>query len=295
MAKRFTQNKLIMNDEISESAKAVQEVAKTTRIGIEATQQLGGFVARVINEPIEAVTGMLSDKLRFMRWERQLRLRDRVIEKMKERGLEEQFNTRQLKPVPPKLALPIVESASLEEDDELQDVWANLLTSAIRPEFKGVIRSAYIDIIKQLEVIDVHVLNFIHKTYLEERKARIRRYSHSIEPYLKNHHPKSIDIPIAKFDVMAKLKIKEEPYMDAIDNLIRLRLIAPYVEEDSIETEIDGEYDSKDFTYFHNYDNVCMTRFGISFIEACVDPPKNAESQMCRDESKKAKSPRLVQ
>jgi hypothetical protein len=94
---------------------------------------------------------------------------------------------------------------------------------------------------------------------------------------------------------MAKLKIKEEPYMDAIDNLIRLRLIAPYVEEDSIETEIDGEYDSKDFTYFHNYDNVCMTRFGISFIEACVDPPKNAESQMCRDESKKAKSPRLVQ
>lgn len=60
----------MQGDEVSESAKAVQEVAKTTRVGIEATTKLGGFVARVINEPIEQVTGILSDRLRFMRWQR---------------------------------------------------------------------------------------------------------------------------------------------------------------------------------------------------------------------------------
>ena len=38
-----------MDNEITESAKAVQEVAKTTRVGIEATQKLGGFVSRIIN------------------------------------------------------------------------------------------------------------------------------------------------------------------------------------------------------------------------------------------------------
>lgn len=72
-----------MSQEISESAKAIQEVAKTTRTGIEATTKLGGFIAKVINELIEHVIGILSDRLRFMRWERQLRLRDRVIEKIR--------------------------------------------------------------------------------------------------------------------------------------------------------------------------------------------------------------------
>jgi hypothetical protein len=82
----------------------------------------------VTGESIEAVTGMLSDRLRFMRWERQLRLRDRMLEVVRERRIEGQFNI-----VPPKLALPIIEYGSLEEDDELQGLWAHLLASALDP------------------------------------------------------------------------------------------------------------------------------------------------------------------
>src|SRR2546423_1007898 len=147
-----------MNNEIEESAKAVQEVAKATRTGIEATQQLGGFVSRIINEPIETVVEILNDKLKFMRAERQLRLADRWLETLKERKIQ-----GALRIVPPKLALPIIENASLEEDDELQDLWANLLASAVDPNYNGQIRSAFIDIIKQLEVVDVHILDVMFK------------------------------------------------------------------------------------------------------------------------------------
>ena len=58
---------MVNGDEVSESAKAVQEVAKTTKAGIEATEKLGGFVSKIINEPIDAVVGILSDKLKFVR------------------------------------------------------------------------------------------------------------------------------------------------------------------------------------------------------------------------------------
>lgn len=133
-----------MNNEIEESAKAVQEAAKATRTGIEATQQLGGYVSRIINEPVEAVVGMLGDRLKFMRAERQLRLADRWREILNERNIQ-----GTLRVVPPKLALPIIENASLEEDDELQDLWANLLASAVDPNYNGKIRSAYIDIVRQ--------------------------------------------------------------------------------------------------------------------------------------------------
>src|SRR5437588_10453696 len=99
-----------MNEEISETAKAIQEVAKTTKAGIEATEKLGGFVSRITDEPLATINGIFSDRLRFIRWERQLRLYDRELEILRERGIENRTRT-----VPPKLALPIVEYASLEE------------------------------------------------------------------------------------------------------------------------------------------------------------------------------------
>lgn len=264
-----------MNDEISETAKAVQEVAKTTRKSIEATEKLGQFVARVTNESIEAVTGILADKLRFMRWERQLRLRDRLIEIVKERKLEGTFRV-----IPPKLALPIIESASLEENNELQDLWANLLASAIDPNFNGAIRSAFIDIIKQLEVIDVHILNAIYSRYKEWR--------------INNPSLSPIEYPIDSWKIIMETGMEPAVYETSIDNLIRVRCITSYIEEKEIETEeedtLGGGYDDdgwqnmnylaikkqNEVTFDHQYKLICITSLGESFIEACMNQKRDS-------------------
>jgi len=68
-----------------------------------------------------------------------------------------------------KIALPILEQASLEECDELQDLWASLLTSAVDPNFDGSVRTAYIDILKQVEVMDVHILQAVYRAYEQTR------------------------------------------------------------------------------------------------------------------------------
>lgn len=261
-----------MNEEISESAKAIQEVAKATRTGIEATTKLGGFVARVINEPIEHVTGIISDRLRYMRWERQFRLRDRVIENIRKRGLENEFNNGQLNIVPPKLALPIIENASLEEDDELQDLWANLLTSALDPNFNGKVRAAHIDIIKQLEVIDVHLLNFIFKNY-KQRLESVGRSSGDMfyTPTQFNIH---------RTEIMDKLKIDSNVYENSIDNLIRLRCIASFVENKTVKSVSRHAFESQRHarvSVVHGYNSVCMTSFGVNFIEACTDEGRSID------------------
>jgi hypothetical protein len=67
--------------EISESAKAVQEIAKTANTGIAISRDFGKFVARLIGEPLEIASNMLSDKLRFVRAERLIRL-DSCFEEM---------------------------------------------------------------------------------------------------------------------------------------------------------------------------------------------------------------------
>ena len=250
-----------MDNEISESAKAVQEVAKTTRVGIEATEKLGGFVSRIIDEPLNNVIGILSDRLRFMRAERQLRLVDRWREIMDKRKISAQLRT-----VSPKLALPIIEAASIEENDELQDLWINLLTSAVDPNFNSIVRSAFIDIIKQLEVIDVHILSAIY----EETVSKNLKY---LNKYPSEARSRSfIKYGIRDWDVTQKLKVTSEIYEESVDNLMRVRCVAPYVEELSVDSEVDGKKYGETVSLVHEFEYVRITALGLSFIQACTHP-----------------------
>ncbi len=141
---------------IDEESKAIQEVAKTTSKAIEASEKLGAFLSRVFGEPIETTVGMLQDKLAVLRWERQLRLADRVQEILRKCGVE-----ASVAPVPPRLALPIIEKACIEIDDYLQDLWANLLASSMDPSKASSVRGAFVGIIQEIEVLDAKFLEYV--------------------------------------------------------------------------------------------------------------------------------------
>jgi len=248
-----------MPDEITESAKAVQESAKTVRAGIEATQQLGSFVSRITTEPLETVVGILNDKLQFMRWERKLRLAARGREIIDERGIE-----GPLRPIPYKLALPIIENASLEDNDELQDLWANLLASAVDPKFDGLIRAAYIDIIKQLEVVDVHLLSVMYRSYkawLDEKKRTAIQSDYYFSP---------IKHAVSKIDITERLGISFAAYENSVDNLMRVRCLASYVADETIDTEVNTVPNYAAVTVDYRYEFICITSLGVSFVEACT-------------------------
>jgi hypothetical protein len=273
----------MQGDEISESAKAVQEVAKATKAGIEATAKLGGFVSKIIGEPTETVVGILTDKLKFMRWERQMRLTERAKEIIESKNIE-----GELKTVPPKIALPIIENASLEENDELQDLWACLIASAVDPNFDGTLRTAFIDIIKQLEVNDVHILNFIYKKFLEY----IDLFETVVDPLTLSKLEANLDgyvCPVEENDILEELKLNKNLYRESIDNLIRVRCVAFFIDNKEVDIPIKTEkyaYFDEDesdvfrssksekvkFNVTHNYDKVFLTQLGKSFAKACLIP-----------------------
>lgn len=272
----------MIGEEFTESAKAVQEVAKTTKAGIEATEKLGGFVSRIIGEPIDEVVGILKDKLKFVRWERQIRLTKRANEIIGERMIE-----GDLRIVPPKVALPIIENASLEENDELQDLWAHLIASAVDPNFNGTVRTAFVDIIKQLEVTDVHILNFIYGEYSHfnvGHKAHMRTRSGS---RVKITDADGTEHPVLMKSIIRTLGIDEGIYKESIDNLIRVRCVASFIKKATVNvprgsgsdfTRIGGDSlfnrgfntERINFNVTHIYDKVCITSLGLSFAKACM-------------------------
>jgi hypothetical protein len=237
-----------MSNEIIETAKATQEVAKATTKGLEVSEKVGGFFAKVLGEPIETATGILGDKLKFMRWERQVRLVDQVQKINHDRGIE----GKEI-PVPPKLAIPIIENASLEENDLLQDLWAKLMSSAQGKESSIEVRSAFIDIIKQLEVIDVQILNAMFDGYVN---AVGRKNIHKETPR---------KISFSKTNIMKALQISEYIYEDAIDNLMRVRCVCSEVK---VMSSISAGGES--MTIDKGYDSLNLTSLGVRFVVACI-------------------------
>lgn len=58
----------------------------------------------------------------------------------------EKYANQDMKPIPPKFLIPILENGSLETNPDLQDLWIDLLGSFTNESYKEERRVAYIDI-----------------------------------------------------------------------------------------------------------------------------------------------------
>lgn len=147
---------------MEDEAKAVQEVARTTGKAIDAARAAGGFIAQFVAGSLEQGMGIFEDRLRYMRRERQLRLMHRADQMLKELGLAVPNRA-----VPLKLAIPLIQGASLEEDDELQDRWAALLVNASNADFGSEIQRVHIEILEQITALEAKILDTVYSLSFE--------------------------------------------------------------------------------------------------------------------------------
>lgn len=142
---------------MDEEAKAVQEVAKTAHKALELAERSGSFLSRVFGDLVEDAVGLVGDQIKYLRVRRYFDLQEKVEARLDQRG-----QSLRLRPVPPNFALPLIEYATLEENDELQTLWANLLADAMDGESGQEVRSAFISILKDLSSLDATILRYFH-------------------------------------------------------------------------------------------------------------------------------------
>ena len=150
---------------IQETAKAVQEFAKATPAVIEAGTELARWVSGVLGTIPEDIVGLtFGDYLKEFRTRNLDRMRSKTEEIHRRRGIE------QPEPIGPKVAIPAFEAASMETNEELQDLWANLFANAMDPTKDVYLRHIFIEALKQFEPIDALLLNAFVK--VSERTGR---------------------------------------------------------------------------------------------------------------------------
>jgi hypothetical protein len=231
--------------DIQETAKVVAETAKLGTTTIEAAEKMGGFFSKVLDEPITEAVGIIGDKLKFMRWQRKLRIVDEVNKILDQKGVT---STR---PIPPKLAIPILEQACLEENDELQDLWCNLIANSLDPNFKAEIRYSFIEIIKSMTSLDAKILKYIYETTEETNKTTNFR-----------------DHPVDFFRIKDEMNVSNVETELSLNNLQRVQCVRNNDIND-LRRQVNSII-KKQKSPLIQHSSYVITPLGVAFVLACM-------------------------
>src|SRR5580698_7329869 len=139
----------------SELIKAAPVVAKGAA-AIGAVVPFTSIVKKMLGPAADELAEMWRDQVRLYRYGRQVK----CIEKAEKMAKEAGFTP---KAVPIKLLFPLLEGASLEEDETLHDMWAALLANASSPEHSANVRPGFIAILKQMAPDEAALLKTVEE------------------------------------------------------------------------------------------------------------------------------------
>jgi hypothetical protein len=264
-----------------EQAKAAQEVAKTTGKFAEVAEKVGGFVEKIIGPACYEAGGVLTDWTRYFRYKNLLAIRDKVEALHASRKIEGRTAS-----IPPKIAIPLLESASLEDDEILQEVWAKLIANSTDPNFIGAIHPGYIEIIKQMSPDEAVILNSFLKNnhypvlfscYVQEE------YQAEEDPFhFQGRSPRPNRAVYQSFYELFAIHCKTLALKKTddssvyLDNLLRLRIVEvghAFLGENRRRTYSNWESlagKKRNISIPARDEFLRMTSFGQSFVAACI-------------------------
>lgn len=150
---------------MEEESKAIQEIAKATGKGIDAVREAGGFIARYVAGPLEEGFGILHDRLKYVRWERQVRFMQKADQFLTDAGIP-----APTRGVPLKIAIPLLQAASIEDDDGLQDRWAALLVNAANANSGVDVHRSFVEILSQISPLEAKILDALYSLPFESAR-----------------------------------------------------------------------------------------------------------------------------
>lgn len=229
-----------MIDEITESAKAVKSIADVGKEGLTTARSFGTLVERYFGPISNDIIGIFHDKIRYRRMTQALKLMEKARNKMHEKGIES------VAPVSLKFALPFFEAASLEENEEIQEMWASLLVNAIDPNYEGTIGRTFVTILQDFEPLDAIIFQEIARDVI----SNAREWQRS---------------EISKNVLVERLEKNSEDAETSLDNLGRLGLID--------KLAVPGDSFQEPGTFYKGKGRFRLTLLGRQFYLSCVDHP----------------------
>ena len=139
------------------------------------------------------------------------------------------------KAIPMKTLVPLVESSSLEEESNLQEMWARLLADAASSESNAILHAIGVQLLGSISGDEATLLQLIYTQFLEEQPKKLEQYK---KWGIKSSTAYPDSIMFDPGNLFKSLGFDEGRGELLLDNLLRLNLVKyelPEVEDGQIK------------------------------------------------------------
>jgi hypothetical protein len=135
-----------MSDPITRLGEAVKSSAEAVKPLMETGAKL---LESLLGEPCKVSGQLLSDQIYWWQWRNRIRIGARAKQIMETRRIA-------TKVVPSGFLLPLLDASGNVEQAELQELWANLIASAVEDSESA--HPAFIETLKRMSIADARLL-----------------------------------------------------------------------------------------------------------------------------------------
>lgn len=231
-----------------------------------AAKQAVEYMNQITKSPIGQLSEVFGDMVRVWRYKRAIKLLADVEEYHKQNGIK-------VKQLPIKVLLPILENATLEEDEGLQKKWTALLANATDSANTLELHNIFVELLRQLSHLEVKVLDFMYTNSQPNKDGTSPQATFSSkilrEIYHKNEFQKdgSLNNTTHENPIIEKEKL-------IIDNLTRLNLIEITITGKLIHTNSGSSLmrslSGMTVIPFPDKSKINLTELGAKFIQECT-------------------------
>jgi hypothetical protein len=208
------------------------------------------FLTALLGEAVKESGGLIGDKVRYQRFKNQVLILRKSQTLLEEAGL-------QPRPIPMKTLVPLVESCSLEDDPDIQEMWARLLADAASSDSNAFLHAIGVQLLSSISVDDAKLLQLIYTEFLDEQPKMLAKFkewgieSSTVYPDSITFRPRNLfsklGFDVARGDLL-------------LDNLLRLNLVK-YELPEIKDNELWGS------------DQIHLTTLGRRLLEVCSSHP----------------------
>jgi len=229
----------------------IKDIVDALNLPKVVLEKADAFLRTLLGPATVEAGELLADKIRVRRFRNQVHVLRLAQEMLEGAGLKaQQVNLRTL--------VPLLERASLEEDPDIQQMWAALLANASQTTISGALQTICIRVLSGISSYEARILQSIYSDFLTHRDSKIAKLrewnSRRTEPYASSFFYRPDDL-------VARARIGTDEGDFLIDNLLQLgvlRFEVPEVEDDEVQEP----------KFVH------LTELGLKVLQGCHARPR---------------------
>jgi hypothetical protein len=231
-----------MVDDLIGAGKALEGLAKVAESAERLTRELREVGGVLVRPGADILGQYFAARLQIFLIPKMLRALQAANEEIVKSGLRAHR-------IEPKRLIPLLEGASLEEDDDLAFRWAGLIaTAAISTDTLP----AFADVLRQLTPEEARMLDFMFDNF-----GRVPGF---VEEY----------VGVDKADLQLASGLSQKQFLVRVQNLHRLELITQL-------SRGPGAEPVRGFVGWSHSGHAGLTALGEAFVQACRGPAKLVE------------------